>query len=73
MTDNNISNISKLAADLFCATQTEERLRRDQVSDKQQANQIQFEVASKVRQTIQELGGTHAREFADTRTEHSTN
>lgn len=55
MTDN---KTSKLAADLFCVTQTEEKLRRDQVSDKQQANQIQFEVASKVRQTIQELGST---------------
>ena len=55
MTDN---KTSKLAADLFCVTQTEEKLRRDQVSDKQQANQIQFEVASKVRQTIQELSST---------------
>lgn len=49
---------SQLAATLFVATQTEEKLRRDQVNGKQQANQIQFEVVRKVRQTIQELGGT---------------
>lgn len=49
---------TELAANLFRATQTEEKLRRDQVSGKQQANQTHFEVGRKVRQTIQELGGT---------------
>jgi DNA-damage-inducible protein D len=49
---------TELAANLFRATQTEEKLRRDQVSGKQQANQTHFEVGRKVRQTIEELGGT---------------
>jgi len=49
---------TELAANLFRATQTEEKLRRDQVSGKEQANRTHFEVGAKVRQTIRELGGT---------------
>ena len=49
---------TELAANLFRATQAEEKLRRDQVQGKRQANQTHFEVGRKVRQTIQELGGT---------------
>ena len=49
---------TELAANLFRATQTEEKLRRDHVQGKQRANQTHFEVGQKVRQTIHELGGT---------------
>lgn len=49
---------TELAANLFRATQTEEKLRRDQVRGKQKANQTHYEVGKKVRQTIDELGGT---------------
>ncbi|WP_301100371.1 DNA damage-inducible protein D [Propionivibrio sp.] len=49
---------TELAANLFRATQTEEKLRRDQVRGNQKANQTHFEVGKKVRQTIDELGGT---------------
>ncbi len=49
---------TELAANLFRATQTEEKLRRDEVRGKTQANRTHFEVGNKVRQTIQELGGT---------------
>ncbi|CAM3961426.1 DNA damage-inducible protein D [Rahnella victoriana] len=49
---------TELAANLFRATQTEEKLRRDQVDSKEQANQTHFDVGSKVRKTIEELGGT---------------
>ncbi|UVC29318.1 DNA damage-inducible protein D [Pantoea sp. SOD02] len=49
---------TELAANLFRATQTEEKLRRDQIDSKQQANQTHFDVGRKVRQTIEELGGT---------------
>lgn len=49
---------TELAANLFRATQAEEKLRRDQVQGKTQANKTHFEVGRKVRQTIQELGGT---------------
>jgi len=47
---------TELAANLFRATQTEEKLRRDDVRGKTRANQTHFEVGRKVRQTIQELG-----------------
>ncbi len=49
---------TELAANLFRATQTEEKLRREKVRGKQQANQTHFNVGQKVRQTIKELGGT---------------
>lgn len=49
---------TELAANLFRATQAEEKLRRDKIQGKQQANQTHFEVGQKVRQTIGELGGT---------------
>jgi len=49
---------TELAANLFRATQTEEKLRRDEVTGKTAANMTHFEVGKKVRQTIQELGGT---------------
>ena len=49
---------TELAANLFRATQTEEKLRREQVRGKVKANKTHFEVGAKVRQTIKELGGT---------------
>jgi hypothetical protein len=49
---------TELAANLFRATQTEEKLKRDKIKGKQQANATHFEVGKKVRQTIKELGGT---------------
>ena len=49
---------TELAANLFRATQTEEKLKRDPIPGKQRANQTHFEVGQKVRKTIEELGGT---------------
>lgn len=49
---------TELAANLFRATQAEEKLRRDNIVGKQEANRAHFQVGEKVRQTIQELGGT---------------
>lgn len=49
---------TELAANLFRATQTEEKLKRDNVKGKDKANQTHLEVGKKVRQTIKELGGT---------------
>lgn len=49
---------TELAANLFRATQTEEKLRREKIEGKDKANKAHYEVGSKVRQTIQELGGT---------------
>ena len=48
---------TELAANLFRATQTEEKLKRENVQGKKQANSTHYEVGHKVRQTIQELGG----------------
>jgi len=47
----------ELAANLFRATQTEDKLRRENIKGKEKANQTHFEVGQKVRKTIQELGG----------------
>ncbi len=49
---------TELAANLFRATQTEDKLRRDGIKGKAAANKTHKEVGAKVRQTIKELGGT---------------
>lgn len=49
---------TELAANLFRATQTEEKLKRENMKGKQKANQTHYEVGKKVRKTIEELGGT---------------
>lgn len=49
---------TELAANLFRATQTDEKIRRENIKGKEKANQTHFEVGAKVRQTIKELGGT---------------
>ena len=54
---------TELAANLFRATQTEEKLRRENIKGKQHANKTHYEVGAKVRQTIKELGGTMPEEL----------
>lgn len=49
---------TELAANLFRATQTADKLKRENIQGKQQANQTHYDVGKKVRQTIAELGGT---------------
>jgi DNA-damage-inducible protein D len=49
---------TELAANLFRATQAEEKIRRENINGKDSANQAHFNVGRKVRQTIKELGGT---------------
>jgi len=49
---------TELAANLFRATQAEEKIRRENIQGKMAANQAHYEVGKKVRQTIAELGGT---------------
>ena len=49
---------TELAANLFRATQTEEKLRRENIKGKKNANQTHYEVGKKVRKTIKELNGT---------------
>ncbi len=54
---------TELAANLFRATQTEEKLRRENIKGKDKANATHYEVGRKVRQTIKELGGTMPEEL----------
>jgi len=49
---------TELAANLFRATQTDDKLRRENIRGKENANKTHFVVGKKVRQTIKELGGT---------------
>jgi DNA-damage-inducible protein D len=49
---------TELAANLFRATQTEDKLRRENIKGKEKANRTHREVGAKVRQTIKEIGGT---------------
>ena len=49
---------TELAANLFRATQTEEKLKRDKVKDKQTAHQTHYDVGKKVRRAIADIGGT---------------
>ena len=49
---------TELAANLFRATQAEEKLKKDQIKDRQSANNTHYEIGKKVRQTIVEIGGT---------------
>jgi DNA-damage-inducible protein D len=49
---------TELAANLFRATQAEEKIRREEITGKDRANRAHHEVGAKVRQTIRELGGT---------------
>ena len=48
----------ELAANLFRATQTESKLRRDKIIGKDNANSTHYQVGAAVRRTISELGGT---------------
>lgn len=49
---------TELAANLFRITQTDDKLRRENIRGKELANGTHFAVGKKVRQTIAELGGT---------------
>ncbi|MDE3230647.1 MAG: DNA damage-inducible protein D [Chloroflexota bacterium] len=49
---------TELAANLFRATQTDEKLRRDGIQGRDEANATHHAVGRAVRKTIEELGGT---------------
>lgn len=49
---------TELAANLFRATQTEEKLKKDKLKGKDTANKTHYEIGKKVRNTISEIGGT---------------
>lgn len=49
---------TELAANLFRITQTEEKLKKDNVTDAQLANEIHYVVGKEVRNAIENVGGT---------------
>jgi len=53
----------ELAANFFRASQTKQKLEREKIKNKNAANQAHQEVGAKVRQTIEELGGTMPEEL----------
>ena len=53
----------ELAANLFRITQTEQKLKKDNVKTEKDANKTHYEVGSKIRKTIKELGGTMPEEL----------
>lgn len=56
------------ATAMFTLTQTEEKLKRDNIQGKTKANQTHYEVGKKVRETIKELGGTMPEDFPTPKT-----
>ena len=48
----------ELSANLFRITQTDEKIKRDNIKGENNANIVHYEVGKKVRDTIKELGGT---------------
>jgi len=54
---------TELAANLFRATQAEEKLRREGIKGKHNANAAHFEVGQKVRKAIADIGGTMPEEL----------
>ena len=53
----------ELIANLFRISQTEQKLKRDKIKTEKDANKTHFEVGSKIRKTIKELGGTMPEEL----------
>ena len=53
----------ELIANLFRISQTEQKLKRDNVNSESKANKTHYEVGSKIRNTIKELGGTMPEEL----------
>jgi hypothetical protein len=58
--------ITDLAAQLFAATQADEKIIREGIKGKDEINQARLNVQQKVRQTIQELGGSLPEELSIT-------
>lgn len=48
----------ELIANLFRISQTEQKLKKDNIKNEKNANKVHYEVGSKIRNTIKELGGT---------------
>ena len=51
-------NSEELAANLFRATQTEAKIKRENIRGQKSATHTHYEVGKKVRETIKDFGGT---------------
>ena len=54
----------ELAANLFMITQTEAKLKRDNITTEDNASKTHYEVGQEIRNTIKRLGGTMPEEFS---------
>lgn len=59
---DNMGN-DELIINLFRISQTEQKLRKDNIQSEMDANKTHYEVGSKIRNTIKELGGTMPEDF----------
>lgn len=48
----------ELAANYFRTTQTESKIRRERITGQESANQVHHDVGKRIRETIDDLGGT---------------
>ena len=53
----------ELIANLFRISQTEQKLKKENIKNENEANKTHYEVGSKLRNTIKELGGTMPEEL----------
>ncbi len=53
----------ELIANLFRISQIEQKLKRENIKTEKEANEVHYEVGSKIRNTIKELGGTMPEEL----------
>ncbi len=53
----------ELIANLFRISQTEQKLKKEKINNEKEANKVHYEVGSKIRKTIKELGGTMPEDF----------
>ncbi len=53
----------ELIANLFRISQTEQKLKKENIKTEKEANKAHYEVGSKIRKTIKELGGTMPEEL----------
>ena len=53
----------ELIANLFRISQTEQKLKKDNIQSEKEANKAHYEVGAKIRKTIKELGGTMPEEL----------
>ena len=54
----------ELVANLFRISQTEQKLKRDNIKTEKDANKTHYDVGAKIRKTIKELGGTMPEELS---------